>query len=93
MDCIQFLCLETEEDSAPLRWHRQTEKDRQKDFFNLWAFCRSPFSYFQPKRVRKVPLGKKSSCWRGTDEWAAGSSARVPRVCSLHLQTSDTCPK
>ena len=26
MDCIQLLCSEAEEDSAPLRWHRHTEK-------------------------------------------------------------------
>lgn len=58
-----------------------------------WVVFFFPFSYFQPKQVQKVSLGGKPSCWQGTDEQVAGSSARVPQVCSLHRRTSNTCPK
>lgn len=46
MDCIQLLCLETEEDSAPLKWYRHTEKHKLRDPLKLLVCFFSPFSYF-----------------------------------------------
>lgn len=46
MDCIQLLCLETEEDSAPLKWYRHIEKHKLRDPLKLLVCFFSPFSYF-----------------------------------------------